>query len=144
LVPSDIDGHLRLLGLVDASDPPRGKAREALDQCRTAGIRVKMIAGDHIATAIAIARELGLVTALQDQGAIVATTGDGVNDAPALKRADRRPPRPVNESMLTGFVIWCCFSWSTLRNSSGPGARIGFRNSDPVGSGHVRWSQYSN
>ncbi len=126
---SDIDGHLLLLGLVGVTDPAREEARAALDQCRTAGIRVKMITGDHIDTAIAIGSELGLgegkravggseldglddtafdqiardvdifarttpehklrlVTALQNQGAIVAMTGDGVNDAPALKRAD--------------------------------------------------------
>ncbi len=125
----DIDGRLLLLGMVGVTDPAREEARSALDHCRSAGIRVKMITGDHIDTALAIGGELGLgadrravsgseldglddadfariagdvdifarttpehklrlVTALQNQGEIVAMTGDGVNDAPALKRAD--------------------------------------------------------
>ncbi len=108
-------------------DPPRPEARDAIAQCRTAGIQVKMITGDHKDTALAIARELGLagraitgkdldaidaldlaesvedvavfarvapehkvkiVRALQSKGHVVAMTGDGVNDAPALKTAD--------------------------------------------------------
>ena len=118
-----------LLGLVGIIDPPREEAIEAVQKCRSAGIRVKMITGDHIATAQAIGMQLGigdglmalsgvaldqmndaqlreavnttdvfaranpehklrLVKALQANGEIVAMTGDGVNDAPALKRAD--------------------------------------------------------
>jgi magnesium-transporting ATPase (P-type) len=118
-----------LLGLVGIIDPPREEAIVAVQQCRSAGIRVKMITGDHIATAQAIGLQLGigdgqtalrgvdldqmddvqlriavsgtdvfaraspehklrLVKALQANGEIVAMTGDGVNDAPALKRAD--------------------------------------------------------
>lgn len=118
-----------LLGLVGIIDPPRKEAIEAVQRCRSAGIRVKMITGDHIATARAIGKQLGigdgqtalsgvdldrmddarlreevmktdvfaraspehklrLVKALQVNGEIVAMTGDGVNDAPALKRAD--------------------------------------------------------
>jgi magnesium-transporting ATPase (P-type) len=120
-----------LLGLVGIIDPPRQEAIAAVAKCQAAGIRVKMITGDHLATASAIARQLGLlppvggrmltgaeieqmdraalnavvmetdlfaraspehklrlVEALQANGAIVAMTGDGVNDAPALKRAD--------------------------------------------------------
>jgi Ca2+-transporting ATPase len=115
-------------------DPPRAEAIAAVQACQTAGIQVKMITGDHIATAKAIARRMGfrktkhhrelvaytgaqlasmskqelgeaveagsvfarvapeqklrLVEALQHQGEIVAMTGDGVNDAPALKQAD--------------------------------------------------------
>lgn len=119
--------ELCLLGLVGIMDPPRPEAREAIALCRTAGIEVKMITGDHRATAVAIARELGLtgealtgadldamsdeelaacvgrvsvfarvapehkvklVQSLQKAGHVVAMTGDGVNDAPALKRAD--------------------------------------------------------
>lgn len=117
------------LGLVGMIDPPRPEAIEAISQCQRAGISVKMITGDHKATASAIARELGikqegpaltgselsamddetfaqaatassvfarvapehklrLVKALQKQGHVVAMTGDGVNDAPALKQAD--------------------------------------------------------
>ena len=125
----DVDGDLTLLGLVGLIDPPREEAVAAVAECRAAGIRVKMITGDHAGTAAAIARALGLenaddvltgaqidqlgtdalrdaaqrvdvfartspehklrlVEALQAGGAAVAMTGDGVNDAPALKRAD--------------------------------------------------------
>jgi magnesium-transporting ATPase (P-type) len=120
---------LVLLGLVGLMDPPRDAAISAVADCRAAGIRVKMITGDHAATARAIAARLGLanasdvlegaeldglddetlacraqevdvfarttpehklrlVQALQAGGAVVAMTGDGVNDAPALKRAE--------------------------------------------------------
>jgi magnesium-transporting ATPase (P-type) len=126
---SDIEADFTLLGLVGIIDPPREEAIVAVDQCHTAGIRVKMITGDHRITACAIGVKLGigdgqkavtgveldnlndaqlrqvvaeidifaranpehklrLVTALQDNGEVVAMTGDGVNDAPALKRAD--------------------------------------------------------
>ncbi|MCE8442561.1 HAD-IC family P-type ATPase, partial [Rhodovulum sulfidophilum] len=118
-----------LIGLVGLIDPPRPEAIAAVADCHSAGIRVKMITGDHAATARAIAAEIGLkntdrvltgadvealddaelaaaatgtdifartspahklrlVTALQARGLTVAMTGDGVNDAPALKRAD--------------------------------------------------------
>ncbi len=120
---------LTLLGLVGISDPPREEARAAIARCRAAGIRVKMVTGDHPETAGAIARALGLdmtggviaggelaglddaafaervqasdvlartspeqklrlVRSLQARGELVAMTGDGVNDAPALKQAD--------------------------------------------------------
>ncbi len=129
LKPSDLDGHLVLLGLVGLIDPPRREAITAVAQCHEAGIRVKMITGDHAGTAAAIGRQIGLrnpervltgadleemddttlaaeivdtdifartspehklrlVMALQSHGLTVAMTGDGVNDAPALKRAD--------------------------------------------------------
>ncbi len=125
----DVEDGLILLGLFGLIDPPRTEAIEAVAECRTAGIRVKMITGDHAGTARAIAAQLNLensveaitghdldrlddvelgarvqdvdvyarvspehklrlVTLLQAQNAIVAMTGDGVNDAPALKRAD--------------------------------------------------------
>ena len=124
----DMEGDYTLLGMVGISDPPRIEAIAAVRDCRAAGIRVKMITGDHAETARAIAAQLGigsgraltggeldalddealrravqevdvfaraspehklrLVTALQANGEIVAMTGDGVNDAPALKRAD--------------------------------------------------------
>ena len=124
-----LDGSLTFLGLVGLIDPPRPEAVAAVAECRAAGIRVKMITGDHAGTAAAIAAEIGLanpahvltgadidtlddaqlqieaasidvfartspehklrlVTALQANGLSVAMTGDGVNDAPALKRAD--------------------------------------------------------
>jgi magnesium-transporting ATPase (P-type) len=117
------------LGLMAMSDPPRLEVKDAIEACHSAGIIVKMITGDHPATAAEIGRQLGLtengkvisgeeitnmsarelqealkythifarvspadklkiVTALQTRGEIVAMTGDGVNDAPALKRAD--------------------------------------------------------
>ncbi len=126
---ADVESDLLLLGLFGLIDPPREEAIEAVAVCRQAGIRVKMITGDHGGTARAIAAQLKLdnseavitgqdlekmddaelarrvgevdvyarvspehklrlVTLLQEQGAIVAMTGDGVNDAPALKRAD--------------------------------------------------------
>ncbi|WP_244670570.1 cation-transporting P-type ATPase [Rhodoplanes elegans] len=125
----EVERDLVLIGLVGLIDPPREEAITAVAECATAGIRVKMITGDHAATATAVARQLGLerpdavitgdrlnslddeafrraakettvfarttpehklrlVEALQADGAIVAMTGDGVNDAPALKRAD--------------------------------------------------------
>jgi magnesium-transporting ATPase (P-type) len=126
---STLEGRCRLLGLVGLIDPPREEAQAAVAECRAAGIAVKMITGDHAATALAIARALALdtdprvqtgaeldaldeaefaavaqsanvfarvspehklrlVRALQARGEVVAMTGDGVNDAPALKRAD--------------------------------------------------------
>ncbi len=126
---ADVEGGLTLLGLVGLIDPPRDEAVAAVAECRAAGIRVKMITGDHAGTARAIGRQLGLaqpdtvltgaeidtlstealrarvvetdvfartspehklrlVEALQADGEAVAMTGDGVNDAPALKRAD--------------------------------------------------------
>lgn len=129
IAPADVEHDLILLGLVGLIDPPRPEAIAAVAECRAAGIRVKMITGDHAATARAVALQLGLadapkcvtgqdldnageagirrhareatvfartspeqklrlVEALQADGSTVAMTGDGVNDAPALKRAD--------------------------------------------------------
>ena len=133
---TDADGlgraeeNLVFAGLVGMMDPPREEAREAVRQCHEAGIRPVMITGDHPATALAIARELGIahegdavvtgaeldqltdgeltarvagiavyarvaaehklrvVRAWQRAGQVVAMTGDGVNDAPAVKAAD--------------------------------------------------------
>jgi magnesium-transporting ATPase (P-type) len=126
---ADVEGGFSLLGLVGIIDPPRDEAIAAVARCHRAGIRVKMITGDHAVTAAAIAAQLGigrgrpavsgvqldamsdadlqaqilhtdvfaraspehklrLVQALQAHGEVVAMTGDGVNDSPALKRAD--------------------------------------------------------
>ncbi len=130
LQATDIEQSLEFLGLVAMKDPLRPEAKLAVRQCREAGIRTVMITGDHKETAIAIAKDLGLVNgqgealagheldALSDpalververvavyarvsaehklrivkawkaRGAVVAMTGDGVNDAPAIKAAD--------------------------------------------------------
>jgi Ca2+-transporting ATPase len=107
-VPEDddtLERELDLIGVIGLQDPLRETAAEAVRQARAAGLRVQILTGDHPATARAIARELELpdsavsarvtpadklrlVTALQDEGEVVAVTGDGVNDAPALRRAD--------------------------------------------------------
>jgi Ca2+-transporting ATPase len=96
---------LTLLGLVALTDPPRPGVQEAIARCRQAGIRTVMLTGDQRLTAEAVGRDLGLppdavrsrvspeqklalVEALQADGDVVAMTGDGVNDAPALARAD--------------------------------------------------------
>ncbi|HAY08334.1 MULTISPECIES: cation-transporting P-type ATPase [unclassified Thauera] len=128
----DVRGGLTFLGLQGMIDPPREEAIRAVRACQEAGIKVKMITGDHAATAAAIAGQIGLagtsghaevligreleeltdtelidaaahtavfarvtpeqklrlVEALQARGEVVAMTGDGVNDAPALRRAD--------------------------------------------------------
>lgn len=146
----DLAGKLTLVGLVGLIDPPRPEAVEAVAECHLAGIRVKMITGDHAATARAIAAMIGLqnrdtvltgadldtmddaalasaaaetdvfartspghklrlVAALQSRGLTVAMTGDGVNDAPALKRADagiamgRKGSEAAKEA--AGFVL---------------------------------------
>ncbi|WP_437281317.1 cation-transporting P-type ATPase [Sorangium sp. So ce375] len=101
----DNDAPLELAGLVGLRDPPRSGVREALAALSGAGIRTLMLTGDQERTARAIGVELGIspdavhsrvtpeakldiVRALQQRGAIVAMTGDGVNDGPALKAAD--------------------------------------------------------
>lgn len=101
--PEEIEKNLTFLGLIAMIDPPREEVKEAVAKCKTAGIKVIMITGDHQKTAAAIARELGIsqvyarvspedklriVHDLRLKGEVVAVTGDGVNDAPALKEAD--------------------------------------------------------
>ena len=133
---SDVNSDLVFLGFQAMLDPPRPEVIEAIRECQNAGIRVKMITGDNLNTAISIGKQIGLnqvsqknkpditaitgkqmekysekdlveiankadvfarvlpeqkfslVKALQSKGHIVAMTGDGVNDAPALKQAD--------------------------------------------------------
>ena len=103
LCEGPIAGPLAFAGWVGLADPPRDSARQAVSLARRAGIETVMITGDHPVTARAIAAELGiervharatprdkleLVRALRAEGAVVAMTGDGVNDAPALREAD--------------------------------------------------------
>ena len=129
---ANAETEMILAGLVGLEDPPRPEVPDALQKCRDAGIKVIMVTGDHPHTAVAIAREIGLVrstapvvitgeqlgrlseiqlqlaldapeiifarvvaeqkmrivSALQNKREIVAVTGDGVNDAPALRKAD--------------------------------------------------------
>ena len=126
---SDLEQDLTFIGFAGMHDPPRREARDAVATCRSAGIRVVMITGDHPHTAAAIARDLGIsdtgeavsgmeldamsdgelsrrvagidvfarvtaehklrvIRAWRSVGAVVAMTGDGVNDAPAVKGAD--------------------------------------------------------
>jgi len=95
--------ELTLLGLVGMIDPPRKAAVSAIRNCHSAGIRVKMITGDHAVTALAIAAQIGINArraltgrqlaeldddALAQAAQEAAMTGDGVNDAPALKQAN--------------------------------------------------------
>ena len=130
LAETDVEGGFTLLGLQGMTDPPRTEAIASIRACHDAGITVKMITGDHKATATAISRQLGilhdgmeaveggqlarmsdveltravassnvfarvapehklrLVRSLQAENHVVAMTGDGVNDAPALKQSD--------------------------------------------------------
>ena len=130
LTSEELENGLTFVGLVGMIDPPRQEAKEAVKICRQAGIKPVMITGDHVVTATAIAKELGIfldgdksitgaqldqmsdqeldkevefisvyarvspenkiriVKAWQRRGKVVSMTGDGVNDAPALKAAD--------------------------------------------------------
>ncbi|KAF2313902.1 hypothetical protein GH714_020440 [Hevea brasiliensis] len=80
---------LTLLGLVGIKDPCRPGVKKAVEACQHAGVNIKMITGDNVFTARAIAIECGILKPVPEtKGQVVAVTGDGTNDAPALKEAD--------------------------------------------------------
>jgi len=127
----DLEDNFTFIGIVGMKDPPRKEVKSSIARARTAGIRIIMLTGDHKETAVAVAKEIGLIpldnpqaltgtelekmsssnfnkairkidvfarltpemklkiaTTLQQQGRTIAMTGDGVNDAPALKKSD--------------------------------------------------------
>ncbi len=167
----DVDDlqDLEFLGLWGILDPPRPEAIEAIADCHHAGIRVKMITGDHAGTAVAISREMGLVSgdapvltgaeletlsqeqlkavvrdvdvfartspehkirivrALQSHGEVVAMTGDGVNDAPALTRADVGIAMGIKGTEATkeaAEIVLADDNFATIRSAIREGRRI--------------------
>ncbi|QLD10661.1 HAD-IC family P-type ATPase [Microbacterium oleivorans] len=162
--------ELEFLGLWGILDPPRPEAIEAIADCHQAGIRVKMITGDHAGTAVAISREMGLITgdeprvltgaeleglsqeklkevvrdvdvyartspehkirivrALQSHGEVVAMTGDGVNDAPALTRADVGIAMGIKGTEATkeaAEIVLADDNFATIRSAIHEGRRI--------------------
>lgn len=165
----DVD-ELEFLGLWGILDPPRPEAVEAIADCHRAGIRVKMITGDHAGTAVAISREMGLVSddeprvltggeleslsqeklkdvvrdvdvyartspehkirivrALQSHGEVVAMTGDGVNDAPALTRANVGVAMGIKGTEATkeaAEIVLADDNFATIRSAIREGRRI--------------------
>lgn len=169
-VSADDLHDLEFLGLWGILDPPRPEAVEAIADCHRAGIRVKMITGDHAGTARAIAREMGvvdaddarvltggeleamsqerlaavvqgvdvfartspehkirIVRALQSHGEVVAMTGDGVNDAPALTRADVGIAMGIKGTEATkeaAEIVLADDDFATIRSAVREGRRI--------------------
>ncbi|WP_336632310.1 MULTISPECIES: HAD-IC family P-type ATPase [unclassified Microbacterium] len=161
---------LEFLGVWGILDPPRPEAIEAIADCHAAGIRVKMITGDHAGTALAISREMGLVDdgdapvltgaelerlsqdelakvvqdvdvyartspehkirivrALQSHHEVVAMTGDGVNDAPALTRADVGVAMGIKGTEATkeaAEIVLADDNFATIRSAIAEGRRI--------------------
>ncbi|GAA3914843.1 cation-translocating P-type ATPase [Microbacterium invictum] len=161
---------LEFLGLWGILDPPRPEAIEAIADCHRAGIRVKMITGDHAGTALSISREMGLVPdgdvrvltgteleeltqeqlktvvpevdvyartspehkirivrALQSRDEVVAMTGDGVNDAPALTRADIGIAMGIKGTEATkeaAEIVLADDNFATIRSAIREGRRI--------------------
>ncbi|HSA73183.1 MAG TPA: cation-translocating P-type ATPase [Nitrososphaeraceae archaeon] len=168
-----IENDLMFLGLVGMMDPPRTEAIDSIAQCKSSGIKVIMITGDHELTAEAVAREIGIiddttsrdrvmisgkdletidvktlsekvdylkvysrvspehklkiVQALQSKGHIVAMTGDGINDAPALKAADIGIAMGVTGSQVTkesASMILADDNFATIVSAVKEGRRI--------------------
>ena len=164
----DIESGLVFLGLAGIMDPPRPEAIEAIAQCQSAGIRVKMITGDHQQTAMAIGEKLRigngkdaitgneleqisddelpavarkfdifartspehklrLVKALQSTGEIVAMTGDGVNDAPALRQAEAGIAMGIKGTEVTkeaADMVLADDNFATIANAIMEGRRV--------------------
>ncbi len=172
-IEKEMVNDLVLVGVVGIVDPPRPEVKEAIEKAKEAGIRVIMTTGDHKGTALAISREIGLVSrdderaltqkelsemseedfegairevnvfarltphmklkiakTLQENGAIVAMTGDGVNDAPAVKQADIGIAMGISGTDVTkeaGDIILADDNFSSIVNAVEEG-RIVFRN----------------
>ena len=167
---ADLSQGLEIVGLVGIVDPPRPEAVDAIAKCRRAGIRVKMITGDHAGTALAIGREMGIVrgdgigvltgadletmsnaqlrevvrevdvfartspehkirivSALQHHREVVAMTGDGVNDAPALTQADVGVAMGIKGTEATkeaADVVLADDNFATIEHAVEEGRRI--------------------
>ncbi|MDX1634003.1 MAG: cation-transporting P-type ATPase [Marinobacter sp.] len=163
-----VEHELVLLGLVGIMDPPRDTARESVSECLQAGIRVKMVTGDHALTAAAVADDIGmegdseamtgkdiekasdddlqdrvmdvnvfaraapehklrLVEAIQARDQVCAMTGDGVNDAPALKRADIGVAMGIQGSEASkeaAEMVLADDNFSTIVNAVKEGRRV--------------------
>ena len=173
LSKEDVEKNLLFLGLVGMMDPPRKEVIDSIAQCKSAGIGVVMITGDHKLTAVAVAREIGIiddttnhnmvvvsdqelettdvaslskrvdyikiyarvspehklkiVQALKNKGYIVAMTGDGINDAPALKAADIGIAMGITGSQVakeSASIILADDNFATIVSAVEEGRRI--------------------
>ena len=162
----NVEENLIFLGLQGMMDPPRKEVKQAIEDCKTAGIRVIMITGDNVMTAKAVANEIGVETksmegkdldnisdeelrkkveevdifarvsprhkymilqALRENGHVVAMTGDGVNDAPAIKASDvgiSMGIRGTDVAKQTSDIILLDDNFATIRNAIEEGRRI--------------------